>query len=194
MVDVVLLSHAKTAEMANDIAKRVRSVQVRPKVIVAWVKWLQVAYSSHFPDLQLHTDTAASSYYEDQQQVHVPVSVRQQTRFVEDERAAAEASAYAEGVRAGYANVAGDAEHAVAAQVASLQLDFGTDAPVVTEQLSAYMLDRILHVWPCPLHLLERQNPVAPDVALGESDVMVNALGGASGFFWYSGAVAVGRC
>jgi hypothetical protein len=182
MVDVVLLLHAKTAEMADDIAKRVRSVQVRPKVIVAWVKWLQVAYSSHFPDVQLHTGTAALSYYEDQHQVHVPVSVRQQSRFVEDERAAAEASAYAEGVRAGYANVAGDAEHAVAAQVATLQLDFDVDAPLVTEQLSADMLDRILHVWPCPLHLPERQNPAAPDVVLGESNVMVNALGGASGF------------
>jgi hypothetical protein len=85
MVDVVLLSHAANAQQADEIAKRVRSVQVRPKVIVAWVKWLQVVYASHFPDLQLQTDTAALSYYESQQEMHVPVSVRQQTRFVEDE-------------------------------------------------------------------------------------------------------------
>jgi hypothetical protein len=63
MIDVVLLSHAADAQTADDIAKRVCSVQVRPKVIAAWVKWLQVAYAIHFPDLQLHTDTAALSYY-----------------------------------------------------------------------------------------------------------------------------------
>jgi hypothetical protein len=182
MIDVVLLSHAADAQTADDIAKRVRSVQVRPKVIVAWVKWLQVAYASHFPDLQLHTDTAALSYYETQQDVHVPVSVRDQMHFVQGERAAAEASAYAEGVRASYANVAGDDEHAVTAEVAALQIDFSSEAPLVTEQVPEDLLDRVLHVWPCALLLPERQNHAAPDVLLPASHVMVGAMDGEQGF------------
>jgi hypothetical protein len=103
-------------------------------------------------------------------------------RFVQDERAAAEASAYAEGVRAGYANVAGDNEHAVTARVAALQLDFSSKGPLVTEQVPEDLLDRVLHVWPCALLLPERQNPAASDVLLPASHVMVGAMDGEQGF------------
>jgi hypothetical protein len=191
LVDVVLLSHARTEDEALQMARRVRAVQIRPRVVVAWVRWLSQVYSNTSSDLALKIDGAALRYYEQQSDIHVPVACASNVYAIHDELVAGQASSLADGIRAGYADARSDHQHATMDRIVHLQLDYSPTSHVVTEQLSSDAIDDVLRLWPCVLQLPARPHPTSRDVLLPAGRVAVSSIHGEGGYQHCLDTVAV---
>ncbi len=172
-VDVVVLSYARTPEEAAQMAQRIKCAQVRPKVIVAWVLWLADVIRKKYPDLHVGVDQQALRYYQSAQDVIVPVSVQQNTHFMQSADAAEEAAQMASGIRAGYANARPDVA-ADQPRMPDLELDCDSDAPMVTEQVELHRINQLLKCCPCVLRVPARPKHASPDVLLPAATVVVD--------------------
>lgn len=163
-VEVVVLAYARTAEEAARMAQRVKCLQVRPRVIVAWVTWLSGVLRNKYPDLHFTIDDHALRYYKSVDDNEVPVALQRSTGFMQSKPAATNASNLAHGIRRGYADTRPDA--ALRYQMPDVQLDYAEGSPMVTEQLNHDQVNQVLRCAPCQLQVPARANPVALDVLL----------------------------
>lgn len=183
-VDVVILASARDSDEAKRMAERVRCAQIRPKVIVAWVKWLLPIYQTLYPDLHFEVDQEALQYYESTHDISVPVSLQENAHVVSDEAEAEQAANLAAGLQAGYANTRPPPVDSPAHEkhMPDVDLDCSTGSPAVLVQLKHEVVTQILHCYPCVLHIPERPNPIAPDVLLPACSVVVSSIDATDGF------------
>jgi hypothetical protein len=182
LMDVVVLAQARTPEEAARMAQRLRAAQVRPRVVVAWVRWLHEVYSRRPWQLNFQFRPGALAYWQGMNEVSVPVAVQQNVHFVQTDDDSGDSppdvAGVAAGIRAGYAGARPDVEDVMPPQdMPDVQLDCDLEAPLATEQLQHETVSQILRVQPCRLQLPERQCVAAPDLLLPAETAVVHDLG-----------------